>query len=138
MQNNVLVVEDADCLLELMGSLLTSLGWNATVSHNAQEALEKLEHELPSIIILDVQMAIRTGFEFARMLKRHPVYREIPILTTSGDPSAGARQQCLSAGCDDFISKPFSMAALHQRLTFLSAATQTKSPIRDRDAIQKM
>jgi len=124
MQKSLLVVDDFDSLGEILGNLAVSFGWNATLTQNAQDALEQLEHESPAAVLLNMRMAILSGFELARMLKQHSVYRNIPILGTSADPSATMRRRCLAAGCDDFISKPFSALALHQRLTFLSSALQ--------------
>ena len=124
MQKTLLVIDDFNSLREILGNLVASFGWNATLTQNAQEALEQLEHESPAVILLDMRMAILSGFELARMLKQHSVYRNIPILGTSADPSATMRRRCLAAGCDDFIAKPFSAIALHQRLTFLSSALQ--------------
>ena len=124
MQNTLLVVDDFDGLREILGNLMASFGWKATLSKNAQDALEQLDHESPAVILLNMRMAIMSGFELARMLKQHSVYRNIPILGTSADPSTTMRRHCLAAGCDDFISKPFTMVALHQRLTFLVSALQ--------------
>ena len=56
------------------------------------------------------------GFDLAAGLKRHPVYSTIAILGTTAHPGCLARQHCLAAGCDDFISKPFGFAALQTRL----------------------
>ena len=124
MQKTLLVVDDFNSLGEILGNLAASFGWNATLTQNAQEALGQLAHESPAAILLNMRMAILSGFELARMLKQHSVYRNIPILGTSADPSATMRRRCLAAGCDDFISKPFSVIALHQRLRFLSSAQQ--------------
>ena len=124
MQKTLLVVDDFDSVREILENLVASFGWNATLTQNAQDALEQLEHESPDVILLNMRMAIMSGFELARMLKQHSVYRNIPILGTSADPSATMWRRCLAAGCDDFIAKPFSAIALHQRLTFLSSALQ--------------
>ena len=124
MLKTLLVVDDFDGLSEILGNLVAWFGWNAIRSRNAQDALEQLDHEPPAVILLDMRMAILSGFELARMLKQHSAYRNIPILGTSTDPSTTMRRRCLVAGCDDFISKPFSVVALHQRLTFLVSALQ--------------
>jgi len=124
MKKNLLVVDDFDSLREILGTLMASFGWKAALSKNAQDALAQLDHESPAVILLDMRMAIMSGFELARMLKQHSVYRNIPILGTSADPSTTMRRRCLAVGCDDFISKPFTAVALHQRLTFLVSALQ--------------
>ena len=124
MQKTLLVVDEFDSVREILGKLVASFGWNATLTQNAQDALEQLDYESPDVILLDMRMAIMSGFELARMLKQHSVYRNIPILGTGAYTSATLRRRCLAAGCDDFISKPFSVVVLHQRLTLLSSALQ--------------
>ena len=121
----VLVVDDYRDLLEFLGKVLAVLGWDAILAGSAREALSKLEYGLPSVILLDLRMAGMNGFEVAGILKTHPVYRKIPILAASAYPGDLARGRSLTAGCDDFIAKPFAISALQTRLTRLvSKASQ--------------
>ena len=124
----VVVVDDYRDLLVFLGKVLAILGWDAILADNAREALTKLEYGLPSVILLDMRMAGMDGFEVAGILKKHPVYGKIPILAASAYPSCVARARSLTAGCDDFISKPFAISALQTRLTRLvSTASQRAS-----------
>ena len=121
----VLVVDDYRPLLEFLGTVLALLGWDAILAGSAWEALNKLEYGLPNVILLDMRMAGMNGFEVAGILKKHPVYRKIPILAASAYPGHLARVRSLTAGCDDFISKPFAISALQTRLARLvSSANQ--------------
>jgi response regulator RpfG family c-di-GMP phosphodiesterase len=63
-----------------------------------------------------MRMAGMNGFEVAGILKKHPVYRKIPVLAASGLPDYLARGRSLAAGCDDFISRRFAISALQTRL----------------------
>ena len=119
LSKKILVVEDSFDLLELLGSGLESLGWEPILCESGRESLAKLECETPSVILMDMGLPDMNGFELAAILKRHRVYRRIPILETTGYPSGVARQRCLAAGCDDFIAKPFAFAGLQTRLTQL-------------------
>jgi CheY-like chemotaxis protein len=119
LSKKILVVEDSCDLRELLGSGLASLGWNPILAESGRESLAKLECETPSVILMDKGLGDMNGFELAAVLKRHPVYKRIPILGTTAFPGCLVRQHCLAAGCDDFISKPFGFAALHRRLTQL-------------------
>ena len=119
MSKSVLVVEDYCDLLELLGKVLASRGWNAILANSSGEALKKLQYGLPSIILLDMRMPDINGFELARILKKHPVYRNIPIIAASGYVSRPVRELCLAAGCDDVMSKTFTISALETRLTHL-------------------
>jgi CheY-like chemotaxis protein len=127
LSKKVLVVEDHGDLLAFLGEALALLGWDAVLADSGREALNKLEDDSPSIIMLDMRMPKMDGFEFAGILKRHPVYKKIPILGASGYAGRLAREQCLASGCDDFISKPFAIAALQTRLTNLVCTAQQKA-----------
>ena len=123
----VLVVDDYGDLLELLGKILTLLGWQPILANSGQDALSKLQHGLPSVVLLDMRMSHMSGFELAGILKSHPVYGKIPILAASAYPGFLVRKRCLAAGCDDFIAKPFAIPALATRLTDLAAAAGQKA-----------
>jgi CheY-like chemotaxis protein len=119
MPTKILIVEDSFDLSEILGMGLTARGWKPIFAESGRKALNKLERETPSVILMDMRMSVMNGFELAAILKKHPVYRTIPILAATAFPDHIARQRCLAAGCDDFISKPFSFAALETSLTNL-------------------
>jgi CheY-like chemotaxis protein len=116
MSGTILIVEDNCDLREMLGSVLTACGWNPILAESGRKALNKLERETPGIILMDMRMPDMNGFELATILKSHRVYRNIPILAATAFPDHIARQRCLEAGCDDFISKPFAIAALQRSL----------------------
>jgi CheY-like chemotaxis protein len=127
MSRKILIVEDFCDLREMLGTVLTARGWNPIFAESGRKALDKLERETPGIILMDMRMPDMNGFELATILKNHPVYRSIPILAATAFPDHIARQRCLAAGCDDFISKPFSFAALQTSLTNLVSGERAKA-----------
>jgi CheY-like chemotaxis protein len=126
LSKNILVVEDYCHLRELLGRILASRGWEPILAASGREALAKLECQTPRIILMDMRLPDISGFRLAAILKKNPVYRNIPILAATGFPDDIARQRCLSAGCDDFISKPFEISVLERRLTSLVLAETPK------------
>jgi two-component system cell cycle response regulator DivK len=122
MSKQILVVEDHGVLLELLGRSLTLRGWNTILAGSGVEALKKLEDYLPNVILTDMRMPAMNGIELVQILKGHPVYRNIPILAVSGASSRQVRQQCLTAGCDDFIAKPFAISVVDKALMDLVSA----------------
>jgi CheY-like chemotaxis protein len=122
----ILIVEDSCELREMLRAALAARGWNPIVAENGRKALHKLEHETPGVILMDMHMPDMNGFELAAILKKHGVYRNIPILAATGYPDSVAREQCLLAGCDDFISKPFPVSALETCLNNLMSLTKSK------------
>jgi CheY-like chemotaxis protein len=127
MSRKILIVEDSCDLRKMLGTVLAARGWNPILAESGRKALDKLERETPGIILMDMRMPDMNGFELAMILKKHRVYRSIPILAATAFPDHIARQRCLAAGCDDFISKPFSFAALQTSLTNLVSGERPKT-----------
>ena len=127
LSKKILVVEDSCDLRELLGKILASWGWNPILAGSGRKALAKLECETARVILMDVRLPDMNGFELAAILKKHPVYRNIPILAATAYPGRIARQRCLAAGCDDFISKPFAISVLKARLANLVSVEGQKT-----------
>jgi CheY-like chemotaxis protein len=123
----ILIVEDSCDLRQMLGTVLAARGWSPILAESGRNALYKLTYEIPRIILTDMRMPDMNGFELVATLKKHHVYRSIPILGTTAFPDHAARQRCLAAGCDDFISKPFSFAALQTSLTNLVSGERPKA-----------
>jgi len=112
----ILVVDDHKEFLYFLGRALTMLGWSPIASASAQDALDKLRYIKPSLILMDMRMPNMDGFEFTKILKNDPAYRDILILAVTGLDTPENRKLCLEAGCDDFIAKPFRVPELHHRM----------------------
>jgi CheY-like chemotaxis protein len=117
--DKILVVDDQPEFVELLRLQLGLIGWEATTAGSGREALEKLRDMRPTVILLDMWMPGMSGLELARLLKNDPQYRAIPILAFSAAATDADRQQCLEAGCDDYISKPFTNQELEKRIVRL-------------------
>jgi len=129
LSKKVLVVEDSCDLREMLGTVLAARGWNPTLAESGRNALDKLDRETPSVILMDMGMPDMNGYKLATIIKNHRVYRSIPILAATAFPDHIARQRCLAAGCDDFISKPFSFAALETSLANLVSPETPKTHV---------
>ena len=115
----ILIVDDEAKNLELLRSMLQSVGWDVVTASNGREALETVQSSNPCVIVLDMVMPEMDGFQVARSLKSHPDYRRIPIVAATSLASRADRQRCLAAGCDEFMAKPFTAGRLHQLLRSL-------------------
>ena len=117
--DKILVVDDQPEFLELLSLQLGLIGWEAISAASGREALAKLRDIRPAVILLDKWMPGMSGLELAKLLKNDPEYRGIPILAFSAAATDADRKQCLEAGCYDYISKPFTNAALEKRIPHL-------------------
>lgn len=105
----VLLVEDDADLVALVALVLQEDGYRVKVACNGREALAKLEHDLPDLILLDMKMPVMNGPEFARELEvRHGRQAPIVVLTAAAD----AHRRAAEVGADAWLGKPFEPDAL--------------------------
>ncbi|HEY3152378.1 MAG TPA: response regulator [Candidatus Binatia bacterium] len=112
----ILLVDDHEEFLHFMTQALTDLGWSVISSSNAGDVLNKLCYIRPRLILMDMRMPEMDGFELTRILKNDPAYRDILIFAVTAMDTPTNRKLCLEAGCDEFISKPFRLPNLHNRM----------------------
>jgi DNA-binding response OmpR family regulator len=101
-----MVVDDEVGALTLIGIMLERGGFEVMKAHDAYEALNQLRTETPDMFILDVMMPGMDGIELCRHIRASGATRETPILILSarGDPQMV--EQGMTAGADDYLSKP--------------------------------
>ncbi len=112
----ILVVDDEEDLLELIGYNLMRDGYLVDTAKSGESALEKIRREKPDLVILDLMLPGIDGLEVCRQVKTDPITARIPIvmLTAKGEDAdivAG-----LELGADDYITKPFSPRVLLARI----------------------
>jgi len=112
----ILIVDDQEESLEILGDELRAAGWQVMLARNGKEALEKVETYRPQVIVLDMVMPEMDGFEVARCVKENPDYQNIRVVAATSLCSPRDRDRCLAAGCDDYVAKPFTTQQLNQHL----------------------
>jgi DNA-binding response OmpR family regulator len=105
---HVLVVDDDIELSRYVERLLTRRGHRVTCVHLGREALEITQHVRPDLIVLDVELPDRTGFEICKILHARAATAEIPVVMITG--ARAACDDCaygLSCGAVEYVAKPF-------------------------------
>ncbi len=103
---SVLVVEDDPDLVELVGEILGDAGYQVASAADGLEALQRVEAEMPGVILLDMRMPRMNGWEFAREF--HARYdRTCPIVVITA--AENARERAEEIGAEDWIAKPFDL-----------------------------
>ena len=110
----VLVVDDEPEILELLKYNFTKKGANVSVAKNGEEAFEKVESELPQVIVLDIMMPVMNGIELCKKLKADTRYKKIPVLFLSATSDDYLILAAMAAGGDHFVSKPIKLNLLFE------------------------
>jgi DNA-binding response OmpR family regulator len=116
MSTRVLIVDDDQDLLELLSFNLVEEGYEVTVARSGMEALNAARIALPDLVLLDVKLEGLDGYTVCQMLKALPSTSTIPILLVTGMRAHLDRRKGMLAGASDYITKPFRMKDLIQRV----------------------
>ena len=103
----VLVVDDDPDILDALSEILEVEGYDVQRARNGREALQRLEHGLPDLVLLDLMMPVMDGWEFARSLA--PGARP-PIIVLSADRNVSAKAK--EIGALGWLAKPFELSDL--------------------------
>ncbi|MGO8930754.1 MAG: response regulator [Limisphaerales bacterium] len=113
----LLLADDNPINQKVTLSVLHKLGYRADIAGNGLEVLKALEQKAYDILFLDVQMPEMDGLEAARHIcQRWPTEKRPCIIAMTGNALTGDREKCLSAGMDDYISKPVRVGDLQSAL----------------------
>lgn len=103
----ILVADDSAALRELISGLLIDNGFSVKTAVNGIDALEQAGQISPDLIILDVVMPEKNGFQVCRSLKQEPTTQHIPVIICSTKDTQADHYWALKQGADAYIVKPF-------------------------------
>src|SRR5215470_16566441 len=119
MPEKILVVDDMPVNVKLLADLLAVKGYAVVTAASGAEALEKIDKEQPSLVLLDVMMPGMSGYDACRKIRQNPATAMLPvIMVTALDPTQ-ERVKGIDAGADDFLTKPINQPELLARVKSL-------------------
>lgn len=113
---NILIVEDEAAIREMLTMVLEQADFVVRAAKDVKQAQMMLDEPVPDLIVLDWMLPGISGVEWAKRLKRDPVYSEIPIILVTARGEEEDKIKGLDAGSDDYLSKPFSPRELIARI----------------------
>ena len=121
MNKTILVIEDHEDNRRIMRDLLTSAGYEVVEAVTGEEGVTAAETHRPDLILMDVQLPGLDGYEATRRIKANPDLGQIPVIIVTSYALSGDDVKAFEAGCDAYVSKPFSPRELLAKIReFLS------------------
>jgi two-component system cell cycle response regulator DivK len=120
MTRRILVIEDQEDNRRILRDLLTSAGYESIEAAAGEEAPALAQTQHPDLILMDIQLPGIDGYEATRRIKADPALRKIPVIAVTSYALSGDEVRAREAGCDGYVTKPFSprvlLAKIHEYL----------------------
>lgn len=127
----VLIVDDEPDnvgVLELIFQFHKATVWTA---ESGQRCLEMLERQLPSVLLVDIQMPVMTGYDLLNIIRADQRWRHLPIVAVSAHAMSGDSERALEAGFDGYITKPITAVTLADEVKKIVDAKGEKEKVNE-------
>ncbi|UBF25796.1 response regulator [Kovacikia minuta CCNUW1] len=108
----ILLVEDNEMNRDMLSRRLERKGHQVLIAVDGEQGVTIACSEIPDLILMDMSLPILDGWEATRKLKAMPATQMIPIIALTAHAMAGDREKCITAGCDDYDTKPVEFPRL--------------------------
>jgi two-component system, cell cycle response regulator DivK len=115
----VLIVEDISEMRDLLIMQMQRMGFSVVSASSGTEGVEKALTETPDLILMDIMLPNMDGWETTRTLRANPQTKDIPILVVTALSTDAEINACVEAGCNYYLTKPFKMKELREKVNEL-------------------
>ncbi|WP_121634220.1 response regulator transcription factor [Tropicibacter alexandrii] len=122
MAGQVLLIEDEPNIIEAIKFILSRAGWDVATHSNGVDAAEVVRARAPDILILDVMLPGRSGYDILRELRDDPGFADLPVLMLTARGQSKDREMAERAGASRFMTKPFANADVLDAVRALTGA----------------
>ena len=119
MSKRVLIIEDEPNIIEAISFILSRDGWHVDSHSNGHDAVSVVRARAPDLVVLDVMLPGRSGYEILTDLRAQPETQDLPVLMLTARGQARDRELAERAGASRFMTKPFSNADVIDALNAL-------------------
>jgi len=112
----ILIADDAPHIARSLSFVLQKEGFSVDVANNGDEAVQKIREERPKVVFLDIVMPKMTGLDICKEIKADPALKDTYIIILTAKGGDMDRQECMSAGADEYMTKPFSPREVLERV----------------------
>lgn len=125
MGKQVLVIEDEPNIIEAISFILNRDGWSVATHANGETAAEAVLGQVPDVLILDVMLPGRSGFDILQELRGHAATQALPVLMLTARGQKKDRELADRLGVSRFMTKPFSNAEMLEVVRELAGSAKT-------------
>ena len=108
MTRTVLVVDDEPNIVLSLQFLIEQAGYHVLVARDGEAALKAVEEHEPDLVLLDVMLPKRDGFDVCETIRANPAWKDIRVIMLTAKGRDNEREKGLAVGADAYITKPFS------------------------------
>ena len=115
----ILLVEDNEMNRDMLSRRLSKRGYDVSIAIDGHQGVEMAKSELPDLVLMDMSLPVKHGWDATRELKANPDTRSIPVIALTAHAMEGDREKALEAGCDEFETKPVGLPSLLEKIEAL-------------------
>ena len=130
MTDKIMIVEDEQALVTILEYNLEKAGYDTVAVSDGKEALDRIEEEDPSLVLLDWMLPKMSGIEICREIRKMPQIGQVPIILLTARSEEQDKVKGLSTGADDYVTKPFSIPELLARIKALLRRVPPKPSVK--------
>jgi two-component system cell cycle response regulator DivK len=108
MTKRILIVEDQEDNRAILRDLLSQAGYDLIEAADGGQGVDLAQKERPDLILMDIQLPVIDGYEATRRIKGNAALKAIPIIAVTSYALSGDEAKARAAGCDGYVTKPFS------------------------------
>ena len=122
MGQRVLLIEDEPNIIEAISYILTKDGWTVHTHSDGETAMSKVMQHVPDLIILDVMLPGKSGYDILRELRAQAETKNVPVMMLTARGQSKDREMATSLGATQFMTKPFSNAEVLKSVRALAGS----------------
>ena len=122
MSKKILIVDDEPNIVTALEYLLQRSGYEVLLASDGETALQQVEQHVPDLVLLDVMLSVKSGYEVCQRMREHADWQHIKIIMLSAKGREAEVNKGLSMGADLYVTKPFSNKELVAKIDELLAA----------------
>lgn len=125
---DILIAEDEPSILEALNFVLQRAGWTVHAVTDGEAVMNALRRELPRVLVLDVMLPKRSGFEVLKQIRADTTTRALPVLVLTAKGQAQDRRIAEELGANSFVTKPYANAEVVDAVRNLLGARPAPAP----------